>query len=89
MRGTSQLVARLLYGTGMRLLEGFRLRVKDLHFDSGALVVRSGKGNKHRTTTLPRILSAALRQYLDGVRALHDRDVTRDSGESGYRTRSR
>ena len=46
MSGTAQLVARLLYGTGMRLLEGLRLRVKDLDFETGEVVVRAGKGNK-------------------------------------------
>ena len=80
MNGTSQLIARLLYGTGMRVLEGLRLRVKDLDFDSGELVVRSGKGNKDRTTMLPRVLWTALRQHLAEVRALHDRDVAEGFG---------
>jgi integrase len=53
MSGTAQLLARLRYGTGMRLLEGLRLRVKDLDFETGEVVVRAGKGNKDRTTTLP------------------------------------
>ena len=75
MSGTPQLVARLLYGTGMRLLEGLRLRVKDLDFETGEVVVRSGKGNKDRATVLPRVLSGALRGHLEQVRALHDRDV--------------
>jgi len=52
MSGTAQLIARLLYGTGMRLLEGLRLRAKDLDFETGEIVVRSGKGAKDRTTTL-------------------------------------
>ena len=80
MGGTAQLVARLLYGTGMRLLEGLRLRVKDLDFDTGEVVVRSGKGNKDRTTTLPRVLSAGLQRHLERVRALHDRDVSEGFG---------
>ncbi|MGZ5466803.1 MAG: integron integrase [Thermoanaerobaculia bacterium] len=75
MSGTTQLVARLLYGTGMRLLEGLRLRVKDIDFEAGELVVRSGKGNKDRTTTLPRVLAPALREQLAEARRLHDRDV--------------
>ncbi len=75
LRGTSQLVARLLYGTGMRLLEGLRLRVKDLDFETGEIVVRSGKGDKDRTTTLPRVLAPALRTHLAGVRMVHDGDV--------------
>ncbi len=80
LSGAAQLVARLLYGTGMRLLEGLRLRVKDLDFESGEVVVRSGKGNKDRTTTLPRVLTTALRQHLEGVRHLHDRDVAEGFG---------
>jgi len=76
MSGTAQLVARLLYGTGMRLLEGLRLRVKDLDFETGEVVVRGGKGNKDRATTLPRVLSAGLQRHMERVRALHDRDVS-------------
>src|SRR6266550_9579852 len=89
MSGTVQLVARLLYGTGMRLLEGLRLRVKDLDFEAGEVVVRSGKGNKDRTTTLPRMLTTALRRHMEWVRSLHDCDVSGDSDESGCRTRWR
>lgn len=80
MSGTTQLVARLLYGTGMRLLEGLRLRVKDVDFEAGELVVRSGKGNKDRTTTLPRVLAPALREQLAEARRLHDRDVAEGFG---------
>ena len=80
MSGTAQLVARLLYGTGMRLLEGLRLRVKDVDFDTGEVVVRAGKGNKDRTTTLPRVLSAGLQRHMERVRALHDRDVSEGFG---------
>lgn len=80
MSGTAQLVARLLYGTGMRLLEGLRLRVKDLDFATGEVVVRSGKGNKDRSTTLPRVLTGALQRHLQRVRELHDRDVAEGFG---------
>lgn len=80
LSGTAQFVARLLYGTGMRLLEGLRLRVKDLDFETGEVVVRSGKGNKDRTTTLPRVLSEGLGRHLEGVRAQHDRDVAEGFG---------
>jgi integron integrase len=75
MSGTAQLAARLLYGTGMRLLEGLRLRVKDLDFETGEVVVRSGKGNKDRATPLPRMLCVGLQRHLERVRSLHDRDV--------------
>jgi len=80
MSGTAQLVARLLYGTGMRLLEGLRLRVKDLDFETGEVVVRAGKGSKDRTTTLPRVLSVGLQRQMEWVRALHDRDVSEGFG---------
>ncbi len=80
MSGTAQLVARLLYGTGMRLLEGLRLRVKDLDFETGEVVVRAGKGNKDRATTLPRVLSVGLQRHMERVRALHERDVSEGFG---------
>ena len=80
MRGTAQLVARLLYGTGMRLLEALRVRVKDLDFDTGEVVVRAGKGNKDRAAPLPRVLSAELQRHLERVRVLHDRDVSEGYG---------
>lgn len=80
MSGPPQLVARLLYGTGMRLLEGLRLRVKDLDFQSAEITVRNGKGNKDRTTMLPRTLGRALREHLETARTLHDRDVAEGFG---------
>jgi len=80
LSGTPQLVARLLYGTGMRLLEALRLRVKDLDFEAGEVVVRAGKGNKDRTTMLPQMLAVGLREHLQSVRALHDRDVEAGCG---------
>ena len=67
----SELVLRLLYGTGMRLLEGLRLRVKDLDFDRGVLVVREGKGSKDRVTVFPRALHAPLREQLEHVQRAH------------------
>jgi Phage integrase family len=75
MSGIPQLVARLLYGSGMRLLEGLRVRVKDLDFGAGELLVRNGKGDKDRTTMLPRSLGKALQEQLGTARAQHDRDV--------------
>lgn len=75
MNGLPQLVARLLYGTGMRLLECLRVRVKDLDFESAEVVVRNGKGDKDRTTMLPRSLARPLQDHLHDVRTLHDEDV--------------
>ena len=75
------LLGRLLYGTGMRLLEGLRLRVKDVDFDRRAIVVREGKGFKDRVVMLPAALEAPLREQLDRARAVWQAD--RSEGVSG------
>jgi integron integrase len=64
MEGTTALLARLLYGTGMRLMEGMRLRVKDVDFSRAVIVVREGKGDKDRVVMLPRSLVGALQEHL-------------------------
>ena len=69
------LVARLLYGTGMRLLEGLRLRVKDIDFVRNEIVVRDGKGGKDRVTMLPQTLVDDLHRHLQARRVLFDADV--------------
>lgn len=81
MEGTTGLVARLLYGTGMRLMEGLRLRVKDLAFDRGEVIVRAGKGNKDRVTMLPGSLVDLLKVHLAKVRKLHQKDLEEGFGE--------
>jgi len=81
MEGVMGLVARLLYGTGMRLMEVLRLRVKDLDFVGRELVVREGKGGKDRMTVLPASLVAPLRAHLEQVRALHLADLAEGFGE--------
>lgn len=80
MEGTPRLVSSLLYGTGMRLMEALRLRVKDIDFFSRMIVVREGKGQKDRRTMLPRPLEATLRQHLEQVQNLHRRDLARGYG---------
>jgi len=72
MRG---LVLRLLYGTGMRLMEGLRLRVKDIDFNTGSITVRGGKGDKDRTVMLPNSLAAPLRGLLAQRERWHDVDL--------------
>ena len=62
--GEHQLVFRLLYGTGMRKMECLRLRVKDLNFDRGLIVIREGKGREDRITVLPGALEPDLRRQL-------------------------
>lgn len=75
MSGTTGLIAQLLYGTGMRLLECLRLRVKDVEFARREIVVREGKGNKDRITVLPENLIAGLQTQLDKAKALHEKDL--------------
>jgi len=75
MSGTMGLITGLLYGTGMRLLEGLRLRVKDVEFSRREIIVREGKGNKDRVTVLPENLVLPLAAHLEKVRALHERDL--------------
>ena len=79
--GTMGLVTSLLYGTGMRLLEGLRLRVKDVKFERREIIVREGKGNKDRVTVLPENLILPLKTHLEKVKALHERDLAAGFGE--------
>lgn len=81
LQGTHWLIASLLYGTGMRLMECLRLRVKDVDFGCGEILVRDGKGFKDRVTMLPATVSASLVEHLARVRALHDRDLADGGGE--------
>ena len=74
MDGITALLARLLYGTGMRLMEAMRLRVKDVDFDRLAIIVREAKGGKDRVVMLPRSLAPALRQQMLSARALWEAD---------------
>jgi integron integrase len=80
MEGTTGLIAQLLYGTGMRLMEGLRLRVKDVEFARREVLIREGKGNKDRVTVLPENLIAPLQAQLHKVRALHEKDVAAGFG---------
>lgn len=68
------LVARLLYGTGMRLMEGLRLRVKDVDFDRMVIVVREAKGNKDRVVMLPESLQEPLRRQIAAARKQWEQD---------------
>lgn len=74
MEGTPKLMAQLLYGTGLRLIELLRLRVKDVDFGRNRITVHAGKGNKDRVTMLPEALKAELQQHIERVRRLHERD---------------
>jgi integron integrase len=81
MDGVMLLVARLLYGTGMRLMEALRLRVKDVDFDQREIIIRDGKGGKDRVTMLPDSLITPLQAHLEKVQALHQRDLAEGFGE--------
>lgn len=74
MEGTTALLARLLYGTGMRSMERLRLRVKDVDFDRHAIIVREAKGNKDRVVMLPLSLEDALRRQMLTARSLWEAD---------------
>ena len=82
MEGTLGLIARLLYGTGLRLMEGLRLRVKDVDFERGQIVVHDGKWAKDRVTMLPQSLEAPLRAHLEKWRLEHGRELAAGRGET-------
>lgn len=75
------LLARLTYGTGMRLLEALRLRVLDIDFERGELLIREGKGAKDRVTMLPQSLNEPLQEHLKQVKRLHEQDLLKGYGE--------
>jgi len=80
LHGVERLVASLLYGGGLRLLEALSLRVKDVDFGRREIRVRRGKGDKDRVTPLPEACSRPLLQHLQEARALHERDVAEGFG---------
>jgi len=82
LSGTPLLVTQLLYGSGLRVTEGLRLRVKDVDFGQNLIIVRDGKGFKDRTTTLPEAVRPALQTHLQQVKALHHADLQAGNGRS-------
>jgi len=78
--GVHLLMARLLYGSGLRLMECARLRVKDLDFDYSTITARDGKGAKDRVTILPQSLVVPLRDHLHHVRRTHEEDLAKGYG---------
>jgi len=75
MSGVHQLMAKLLYGSGLRLMECIRLRAHDIDFDMNEITVRDGKGFKDRITILPEPVQATLREHLGRVKMLHENDL--------------
>lgn len=74
LKGDNWLMACLMYGSGLRLMECLRLRIKDIDFYSQCMIVRAGKGNKDRITVLPKHLISHLQQHLAKTKSLHERD---------------
>jgi integron integrase len=80
LQNSNWMMATVLYGAGLRLLECLRLRVKDIGFDTNQIVVRAGKGHKDRLTLLPAIVKAPLMSHLERVRTLYQQDLERGFG---------
>jgi integron integrase len=80
LSGAKRLVAMLLYGSGLRLLEALTLRVKDMDFARSQIIVRRGKGDKDRMTVLPGVLQEPLGGHMARVRQLHARDLASGAG---------
>jgi integron integrase len=81
MDGIPQLVAKLLYGSGLRIMEAIRLRIKDIDYQMKQLTVRAGKGDKDRYTTFPATLTPLLQNHLAGVKTRHQRDLAQGYGD--------
>jgi len=81
LRGTPKLMASLLYGSGLRLMECVRLRVKDVDFAYARITVRDAKGGKDRVTMLPVNLATGLQRHLLKVKSLHEQDLEEGAGE--------
>lgn len=81
LRGTTKLIACLLYGSGLRLQECLRLRVKDVDFSRGCIIVRQGKGNKDRIVPLPSMVKEDLTLHLRMIAVQHEQDVRNGYGE--------
>ncbi|MBU4307968.1 MAG: integron integrase [Candidatus Aminicenantes bacterium] len=81
MEGKNLLIGHLLYGAGLRLMELARLRVQDIDFAAGLILVRSGKGDKDRSTILPELIREKLHEHLDKVKKIHEKDIVAGFGE--------
>lgn len=75
LTGDKKLMASLMYGTGLRLMECLRLRVQDIDFGRNEITIRDGKGAKDRITMLPELLKESLRQHLEKTKSIHEKDI--------------
>jgi len=80
LEGFKWIMANLLYGSGLRLMECLRLRVKDIEFDYSQIIVRDAKGSKDRVTILPEKLKEPLKRHLEKVKVLHEQDLKEGFG---------
>jgi integron integrase len=80
MKGTPQLVVKLLYGSGLRIIEAVRLRVQDINYDLKEIIVRSGKGDKDRVTTFPTSVTPLLQNHLVTVKMIYHQDISKGNG---------
>ena len=80
LSGTHHLMAALLYGAGLRLMECLRLRVKDIDYGYNQIIIRDGKGEKDRRTVLPSALALPLKQQIEKARLFHERDLRQGYG---------
>lgn len=81
MKGTTQLLSKLMYGCGLRSIEATRLRVQDIDFGQKQILIRAAKGNKDRVTMLPNNLLDKLQLQIESVRLIHDNDLKEGVGE--------
>ena len=81
MTGTAKTLAGLMYGSGLRSLEVIRLRIQDIDFENNQIYIRNAKGEKDRTTLFPNALHQLIREHIEVVRKLHDKDLTEGYGE--------
>ena len=81
MNGIHLLMAKLLYGGGLRLMECVRLRVQDLDFERSLIYLRAAKGGKDRSTLFPRAIHDEMKRHIEKVRRLHEEDLSRGFGE--------
>ncbi|MFO7525509.1 MAG: integron integrase [Ignavibacteriaceae bacterium] len=82
LSGTPKIIVSLLYGSGLRLSEALRLRIKDIDFDYKQIIVRDGKGEKDRHTVLPNSITTDLKNHLNKVYKLHKEDLKKGKGET-------
>lgn len=82
LTGVYQIVAKLLYSSGLRLNEALQLRVKDIDFAQQQIIVRDGKGMESRVTMLPKNVAEQLKEHLQQVKRTHQQDLARGSGET-------